>query len=289
MATHTASAQFLSTQLASAHLDRWIFAPKPQAQARLRLFCLPLPGEGPSLFDGWPDELPDWVEVDAIKLPGHGGRRREKPYTNLDALTWDLAEALSPALDLPYAIFGHSTGALIGFELARELIRRGEPAPLHLFVSGRRAPHIDDEHFVHYLPDDQFQLEVQRHHSVPDKFFRNGKLRHLPTLRADFALCETHHFFWSKRLPCPITVMGGSGDSEADRTQLQGWQEHTSSTFHLCMFPGDHLFLYQNQRAALRQLKQHLSKSLTQLPPSLESAYEGQLLHETGPQVSHGG
>jgi surfactin synthase thioesterase subunit len=65
-------------------------------------------------------------------------------HKELRPLVQGLATALRPALDLPVALFGHSLGALLAIELARELRRRRGPLPVHLFVSGRHAPQVAD-------------------------------------------------------------------------------------------------------------------------------------------------
>jgi medium-chain acyl-[acyl-carrier-protein] hydrolase len=122
--------------------DAWVLCPKPNPQARLRLFCFPYAGGGASRFRLWPDFLPPEVEVCAIQYPGREARLGESPFTQLSPLVQTLASALRLYLNLPFVFFGHSLGALACFELARQLRRQGQPEPLHLFVSGRRAPQV---------------------------------------------------------------------------------------------------------------------------------------------------
>ena len=99
--------------------DSWIAFRKPSPQARLRLFCFPYAGAGASIFRTWPDGLPADVEVCPVQFPGRGTRLMERPFTQLSPLVQALAQALAPLLDKPFAFFGHSLGALVGFELAR--------------------------------------------------------------------------------------------------------------------------------------------------------------------------
>src|SRR6202035_2395188 len=93
-----------------------------------------------SAYRGWAAALPGDVEVCPVQLPGRESRLREPPFVSAERLVLALADALHPHLALPFAFFGHSMGAMLSFELARELRRRGRPLPVHLFVSGRRAP-----------------------------------------------------------------------------------------------------------------------------------------------------
>ncbi|MEI6181531.1 MAG: thioesterase domain-containing protein, partial [Chloroflexales bacterium] len=107
--------------------DRWFVRPRPQPQARLRLFCLPYAGGTASIFRTWPTSVSPSIEVWAIQLPGRETRFHEPRLTRLDELSAILVDVISPHLNLPYAIFGHSMGALIGFALARRLRDQGFP------------------------------------------------------------------------------------------------------------------------------------------------------------------
>src|SRR5215213_1931004 len=115
----------------------WFMSQRPNPRARLRLFCFPYAGGGAAIYRLWPQNLPSEVEVCGAHLPGRGTRLREQPFTGLDALVDAAAEAIAPSLDKPFALFGHSMGAMISFELARRLCDQGRPQPTHLFVSGR--------------------------------------------------------------------------------------------------------------------------------------------------------
>ena len=124
----------------AASLGYWIAGRKPNPLARLRLFCLPYAGGSALIFRAWSNALPADIEVCPIQLPGRSTRSKEQPFTEISALIQVLAQALSSLLDRPFAIFGHSLGALIGFELARQLRRQYSLSPVRLFVSGGRAP-----------------------------------------------------------------------------------------------------------------------------------------------------
>ena len=140
----------------AAELDRWVY-PKSvhlENSGNCRLFCFPYAGAGASVYRNWQQELPSTIEVVPIQLPGRESRWSDQAIPDLSLLATTLATALHPLLSEPYALFGHSMGALIAFELARVLRRRKLPPPMHLFISAARAPHIPDrEPPVHHLPD----------------------------------------------------------------------------------------------------------------------------------------
>ncbi len=242
-------------------LDSWIACPKPSPQALLRLFCFPYAGGGVSIFRAWSDGLPADVEVCPVQLPGRGTRLMEPPFTRLSPLIQALAQALFPLLDKPFAFFGHSLGALVSFELARQLRRQYAMQPVRLFISADRAPQIPNrDPAIHNLPEGEFLVELCRLNGTPRQVLEDEELRQimLPLLRADFAVYETYGYSTEPPLNCPISVFGGLQDQRVNRGDLEAWREQTSISFSLRMFPGDHFFLNTTQPVLLRVLSQEL-------------------------------
>ena len=117
--------------------QRWFPSLRSRREALVRLFCFPYAGGGASVYRGWASDLPDFVEVCPVQLPGREGRFREPAFTRLGPLVEALTESLRPCLDRPFAFFGHSLGALVAFELSRRLRREGR-RPVRL---GRSSAH----------------------------------------------------------------------------------------------------------------------------------------------------
>lgn len=189
-----------------------------------------------------------------MQLPGREDRSREPAFTDLDALVEALEHALLPYLDVPFALFGHSMGALISFELTRRLRRRHALEPAHLFLSGRRAAQIPHRgHIVHRMPEPQLIDELRRLNGTPAEALENARLMRqvLPVLRADFAVCETYSYRDDAPLDCPITVLGGLRDPMTSRDDLAAWRRQTRGAFTQRMFPGDHFFIHGAQPMVL--------------------------------------
>jgi medium-chain acyl-[acyl-carrier-protein] hydrolase len=209
----------------------------------LRLFCLPHSGAGASVYRGWGVGLPDEIAVCPVQPPGRETRRRESPFSEVGPLVSALADELVGALDGPYAIFGHSTGAVCAFELCRTLRRLGAPAPQHLFVAGRRAPHLPER--VTGLEDmtiDQLVDVLRRHGGTPDWVFSApGMIRMMrPLLIADFAVSERYVYCPEPALDVPITVFAATRDERASVAQMAAWQEQTTRDFRLHELVGGH-------------------------------------------------
>ena len=174
----------------------WLRISQPKLQARLRLFCFPYAGGAASIYRIWHQHLPADIEVCAVQLPGRENRIREHPYTNLVEGVQTLLPNLLPSLDKPFALFGHSMGALIAYELAQQLQSYGQ-TPTHLLVSGRRAPMLPEpEALIHTLPSSAAFLNAlqRRYNNLPALIFDDAELRELfvPLLRADLMLVETY-------------------------------------------------------------------------------------------------
>ena len=239
----------------STNIARWITRPRPAPRARLRLFCIAHAGGGASSFRGWADALPAEIEVCPVQLPGRENRVAERPFDRLEPLVEALADVFDSFLTLPFALFGHSNGALIGFELARTLRARGRPGPVHLFASGRRAPDLpSDRQPTHQLDDEAFLADLQELGGLPAVVLEHPELLALllPVMRADVAIHETYVYREQAPLECPITAYGGLTDPKVSREQLQGWENHTRGPFVMRMFPGGHFYLQDERAAFLR-------------------------------------
>jgi medium-chain acyl-[acyl-carrier-protein] hydrolase len=242
----------------------WLPFRRPLAAPRLRLFALPFAGGGASLFRLWPDELTSDVELCAIQLPGRETRFREPGFVRMRELIPHLAHAIEPLLDRPFAVFGHSMGALIALELVRELRRRGNRMPDALMVAGHAAPQLPRRGpALHALSDAEFRAELRRLGGTPAAVLENDELLEvfLPTLRADFALSETYECADEPALDVPVVVFGGTNDPRATREELDAWQSHTSGLFHVEMFDGDHFFITSHRIELLAAVTTVISKT----------------------------
>jgi len=240
----------------------WLRCPQPRPQARLRLFCFPYAGGGAAAYRTWPNHLPGDVEVCAIQLPGRDERLGETPYSDLVTLLEALAEGLAPRLEAPYAVFGHSLGALLAYELVRHQRRRGGNLPVHLFVSARRAPHVPSrEPPCHLLPEQAFiQALVRRYNGIPQAILAEPAVMRLflPVLRADFSVMETYRFVAEDPLDQAITAFGGLDDQVVSRADLETWRMTTRGECAIHMIPGGHFFLQTAPTALLDVIARQL-------------------------------
>lgn len=252
----------ISTRRQAPARGSWFVRYGSHTGATARLFCFSHAGGGASLYRSWPDGLPRGIEVRGVQLPGRESRVGEAPYRRMAPLTADLVDAIGPDLDRPFAFFGHSMGALVAFELARELRRVSLPLPARLFLAAFRAPHLPSPNVkIYHWPDEVLKVVLQRD-GTPDEVLRNDELMRalLPTLRADLEVCDTYEYTKQDPLDCPFTVFGGLDDVRVRPDDLSGWAGHTSAECSVSMLPGSHFFLNSARRQLLADLRNDLEK-----------------------------
>lgn len=245
----------------------WLVNRKPNRRASVRLFCFPYAGGGDSIFHSWQEGFSDRIEVCPVQLPGRDSRIAEPPYTDMDQLVRVAAQALTPHLDRPFALFGHSMGALIAFELARHLRREYSAQPVHLFVSGRCSPQTMSEPLDLKLFDCEFPEILRRNNnSTPEEALENPELMDLvlPVLRADLLLCNSYIYTPGPPFSFSITTFGGLADPGVPRHCLEGWREHTTGRFVLRMLPGDHFFLNSSRLPLVEAISKELEQNTLQ-------------------------
>ena len=237
--------------------DLWIQRPRPRPGARLRLLLVPHVGGGASAFRGWADLFPNEVEVCPVQFPGRENRMRERAFDRVQPLVEALSNALAGWRDLPFAVFGHSTGALVAFELARHAARTGVPGPVHLFASGRRAPDLPSrQHDLHRLPDDQLVAGLQTLGGMPQALLDHPELLQLllPVLRADLALTECYTPTPGATIDVPVTVYTGADDVKVNEDEARAWGRHTTAGLRVRTFPGDHFYLFADRGPVIQTL-----------------------------------
>lgn len=239
----------------------WVSIPRSNPAAKKRLFCFPYAGGGAAAFYPWTKQLAPGIELCQVHLPGREMRLREPLAQKMISLVHSLAEELSCYLDRPFAFFGHSMGALLAYELSRLLRSQESRLPMHLFISGFRAPHLPDRQpHLRNLSDADFINHVKAFGGTPEAVFQNSELMDifLPILRADFAVIETYQYVDDQPFDCPITAFGGCDDPRVNMEEMVSWREHTNKHFRLQVFNGGHFFIKQHQPQILQIISQCL-------------------------------
>lgn len=247
-------------------LRRWLPFRKPSWQCRARLICLPFAGGAASTYHSWQQELPGWIEVCAVQLAGRETRLAERAAVDLLALVEELDAALAPLLDdgTPFALYGHSLGGILAFELARLRARRGAPhRPLHLFVAASPRAHPASEPPISELSRAELVDTLRRWNGTSPALLDNPEALDLilPAFRADHALIERYHPAASDRLDIALTAFGGASDAFVTERDLQAWAE-TCASFRCRVLPGDHFFAFPTHPQLFEEIVDALARGL---------------------------
>ncbi|WP_370947441.1 thioesterase II family protein [Amycolatopsis sp. cg5] len=231
----------------SAWIRNFHGAPDPHT----RLVCFPHAGGAATYYYGLSASLTPSVEVLGVQYPGRQDRRAEPCLDDVG----DLADAITPELlertDRPIALFGHSLGATIAFEVAIRLEKAGV-TPVVLFASGRRAPSTFRDENVWQADDDAIIASLKAMSGATAAMLDDEILRMiLPAVRADYKAAETYRYQPGPRLHCPIVALTGDDDPQVTLDEAGAWGEHTESEFELKVFYGGHFYLDFHTEAVL--------------------------------------
>ncbi|WP_168356319.1 thioesterase II family protein [Lysobacter enzymogenes] len=238
---------------------------RPGAPRALRLYGFAYAGGDAGMYLSWQPALGAQIEVCGVQLPGRGVRLREPPAHTMEPLVERLAADIAAQPRQPFALFGHSLGALLAFEVARRLQRLGAPAPLHLFVSACEAPGYRREgRNLHTLPDEALIEVLRDYNGTPAEVLRDREFMALvlPTLRADFALACEYAYRPGPKLRVPMSVLVGEREREGRWSEVGRWAEQTEAGCELHRFDGGHLFVDSHRAAVVDCVRETLLRAM---------------------------
>ncbi|MCP5061064.1 MAG: thioesterase [Ignavibacteriae bacterium] len=248
--------------------NNWIVRPNPKHNAKLRLFCFPYAGSSAVVtYRHFVDNLPDFIEVCPVELPGRGARMAEDLIDDLEQVVEEISFALKDFLDIPFAFFGHSMGALISYELSHKVFGQHKVKPSNIYVSAHKAPFTErDGLIMHKLDSNEFTSELMKMDGVSKEIMEHKELMELmlPIIKNDYAVCETYDYKQKEVLDIPITIFGGVNDKDITEANLLQWEKLTSSNFRHFMIEGDHFFLTKEKNSFTRLFSDLLTSDFRQ-------------------------
>ncbi|WP_406150546.1 thioesterase II family protein [Streptomyces sp. NBC_01012] len=229
---------------------QWFRTFHPRPDARTTLVCLPHAGGSASAFFSLSERLPAEIEIVAAQYPGRQDRLREPCLETVPDIARGASEELRALVaGRPFALFGHSMGGAVAFELARFLEREGPAAPGALFVSGRCAPSIAADRGIRFLDDDGFVEELRELEGTDSGVLDDPELLQLilPTVRSDYGAAETYHAGADALVGCPVVALAGDQDPHVTLDEAAAWRRHATGAFDMKVFPGGHFFLTDHE------------------------------------------
>ncbi|MEI2467366.1 thioesterase II family protein [Niallia taxi] len=235
---------------------------------KINLFCIPFAGGSAVVYSKWKKNTDSFIQIHEVELPGRGRRMNEPLIDNMKAMVEDIFYSIKNNLTEPYALFGHSMGGLLTYELCHKIQQEGYPAPVHVFVSGRKAPQLKArKKVIHNLSNEEFISEIIKYNGTDKMIFENKELAEifLPILRADFKLIETYEFFTPLQLlNSNISVFHGIDDKAVNFDELSLWSQVTKKEIEIQNFPGGHFFINEYTEQVVGKVNETLGSLINE-------------------------
>jgi len=241
--------------------DEWIRSSPQGASAGTRLICFPHAAGAASFYRPWAPGLGPGIEQLIVQYPGREDRIRESCIVDMAEMADRVAEAITPALDQPVALFGHSMGAAIAYEVTQRIEDQRPGSITSLLVSACRVAGQRRRMSAHLLDDDALAVHLRSLGGMKEIVFRYPELLSivLRAARADYRLIETYAPSRVRCLKVPIFALGGDSDTHAAPGDLARWAELTSGGFQQRTFSGGHFYLVNRRCEVVDAIRSHLS------------------------------
>lgn len=218
---------------------------------KIKLFCLPYAGGSAMVYKKWEKYLEDPIKLVMLELAGRGSRSKEPYYNSMQDAVEDIFNIVEAKTDESgYAIFGHSMGSILAYQLAAKIRDSKLKQPIHVFFSGRYPPGLKkEERNTHLLPETEFIQEAKNMGGIPEKLFRYEVLlkKAMETLRADYKILETGGYDpLIKQLNYDISVLSGNKDALLESLDMSAWEKYTERQCNFYVFDGGHFYLHDN-------------------------------------------
>jgi len=240
---------------------RWVVPIPVSVPVTFRLFCFPPAGSGTIVFRPWAPLLAHGIQLCPLLPPGREARLGESPISTFEEMVSAATTAISHFSSDRFALFGHSLGSLVAYEVARRLTSQ-KRQPLHLFVSGHQAPGLGSRRApIAHLPEPEFLQGLASLGGTPPEIMASRELLALmlPMLRADFALAERYFPLPGPRLTCPVTALGGQADPWIDAPGLAAWRAVTTGWFESELLEGDHFYIGPSRETIVAHINSRIA------------------------------
>lgn len=228
--------------------DLWMRRLHAAEEGTPRLVCFPHAGGSASYFHPLSASLAPKIDVLVAQYPGRQDRRAEPPIDNIPELADTILARAGAWFEGAPALYGHSMGAMLAFEIARRLERDRGMSPAALVVSGQRAPSVPREGHVHLLDDDGIVAQMRVLGGTDTSLLADRELRELilPAVRSDYKAIKSYQYESGPPLRCPVVVMTGDADPMVSPEEADPWREHTEARCSYHRFQGGHFFIAEH-------------------------------------------
>ncbi|QOL15830.1 thioesterase II family protein [Dickeya dianthicola] len=247
-------------------------------RARLQLFCLPYAGGTDGFYRSWCELMPPDIDLNVVFLSqesGLFGPQNHADTETLPEIARRLADIMLPHLTMPWAVFGHSMGAVLALELLLALMEKQAPPPVLLAVSAHVSPQFHQPDPLSSMSDDALCEILLEMGGTSKAMLTSPGIRKmiLRAVRQDLELLIDWHPPMPQALPCAVSAFWGEEDNLVSRPAMQGWRSWTQREFSDEVFPGGHFYFSDDPRPLVERLLARIRRALASLenPPSFST------------------
>lgn len=227
--------------------------------ADFQLLCLPFAGGNETSYLKFEPFLSPEIEMVNFQLPGKSSRIGEAPLQNIYAIIKEIGTQAKAKINKPYAIYGHSMGALLGHLLCHYLIDQNVAPPKHFFLSSYFAPSHHHDKRRKDISDAEFITRLKRLNGLPPALVQNPKLLDifLPVLRADINAIDGYRYMEEEPYDIPMSIFFGSEESGL-MNESKDWRLETTSKTKFYTLKGNHFFIFQETEKLCELIRREL-------------------------------
>ena len=200
----------------------------------------------------------------ALEMPGRGVRMSEPFTMNVDEIRESCISAIKPHLTDKMIFLGHSMGAILAYELLRDVEAIYPEHRSSLLISAANSPRsLKIKNDIFKMTGEEFKEYVIQMGGMPEQIMANDALVEffLPRIYSDFGLLQQYKPRSDAPLHAPISVIAPTDDDNLEKAYVLDWENYTTSSFSIHWCTGGHFYLYQNAEV----LKNELNRIIQEL------------------------
>lgn len=212
------------------------------------LFCFPYAGSGASIFYSWANYLDPKINIYGFQAPGKEDRISEDLVVDLNTLIQNAVQELKQIINKPFALFGHSMGSVLAFEIAK-FLESENLTPKLVILSGRPPPEFGLRmNPISHLEDKELITELRKLEGTDTRILENEELMELllPIIRADFRISESYKSSSNLKISSPMIAIGSEEDPWLNELEFNEWKQYSHNTTKIQFFPGGHFYLKEH-------------------------------------------
>lgn len=224
----------------------------------MNVFCIPYAGGNKHSYYKFLECQPEVLQLRCLDLPGRASRLHEKILENVDSIVDDLIANIKPDLHQPYALYGHSMGAILAYLLAHRIRQLSLREPVALILSGSKSPRSRGavpERRLSDLPDPDLIEVLEELGGFPNELLSDTVFLdfYFPIIRTDLKALEDYTYQKEPPLTFPFIVFAGDKEKITD-DELIDWQSETTFPLDVSRFSGGHFFIFDHCEAILNRI-----------------------------------